>query len=231
LLWAPNLTPEIFSKYARVEGLDPDPAVSDQPAIYFCLHASNFEWLSLALSYAVGPGIVVTQNFKNPLLGRLFDRFRASTGHAIIPQERAMIRMLKHLKGGGYFNMVTDLNLDPRESSVIIDQFDGLKACVTQMHAALALHAGARIVPAECRPQPDGTYRLVFHKPISFTGETRPEEIAQLCWNVLEPAIRRHPEHWLWSYKHWRFKPDNASAGRYPFYANTAKRFDKKLAA
>lgn len=231
LFWAPNLTPEVLRKHASVEGLDPDPEVSKQPTIYFCLHASNFEWLSLALGHAVGPGIVVTQNFKNPLIGALFDRLRGSTGHSIIPQERAMIRMLKHLKGGGYFNLVVDLNLDPRESSVIIDQFDGIKACVTQMHAALALHTNARIVPGECLPQSDGTYRLIFHPPIPFSRDTPPEEIAQRCWDVLEPGLRRHPERWLWSYKHWRFKPDGEHGARYPFYANIARRFDKKLVA
>lgn len=229
LLWAPNLTREVLEKYARVEGLD--PGASDQPTIYFCLHASNFEWLSLALSHAVGPGIVIAQNFKNPLLGALFDSFRGSTGHTVIPQERAMIRMLKHLQSGGYFNMVVDLNLDPRESSVIIDQFDGLKACVTQMHSALALRANARIVPAECLPQADGTYKLIYHKPVVFSQETSSDEIAQRCWDVLEPGLRLRPESWLWSYKHWRFKPDNPSKKRYPFYANRAQRFDRKLAA
>ena len=227
LMWAPNLTREALARHATVEGLD--PAAADQPTIYLCLHASNFEWLSLALAYQIGPGIVVTQNFKNPLLGRLFDRFRSSTGHTIIPQERAMIRMLKHLKAGGYFNLVVDLNLDPRESSVIIDQFDGLKACVTQMHAALALRTGARVVPAECIAQADGTYRLVYHPALTITAETTPEEIAQQCWDMLEPGIRQRPEDWLWSYKHWRFKPDDATGARYPFYANVAKRFDKML--
>ncbi len=49
-----------------------------------------------------------------------------------------------------------------------------------------------------------------------------------MCWDVLEPYVRNHPEYWLWSYKHWRFKPkDNGE--RYPFYANEATRFDKKL--
>lgn len=230
LIWAPNLTPESFQKFVKVEGLD-NPPKPEEPTIYLCLHASNFEWLSLALSYAVGPGIVVTQNFKNPLLGKMFDGFRSSTGHTIIPQERAMIRMLRHLKNGGYFALVVDLNLDPKESSVIIDQFDGLKTCVTQMHAALALHTGARIVPAECRPQEDGTYRLIYHEPLAYSKDATPEEVAQLCWDRLEPYVREHPEYWLWSYKHWRFKPSDDSDARYPFYANTAKRFDKKLNA
>ena len=229
LMWAPNLSPEVFRRHAKVEGLTAPEA--GQATIYFCLHASNFEWLSLALSHEVGPGIVVTQDFKNPLLGGLFDQLRGSTGHAIIPQERSMIRMLKHLKRGGYFNLVVDLNLDPRESSVIIDQFNGLKACVTQMHAALARHAKARIVPAECRPQSDGTYRLIYHPAVLVSPDDRPEDIAQHCWNVLEPGIREHPEYWLWSYKHWRFKPNDRTEARYPFYANTAKRFDKMLEA
>jgi Kdo2-lipid IVA lauroyltransferase/acyltransferase len=231
LIWAPNLTREVFAKHGKVEGLAEHPPEPGQPTIYLCLHASNFEWLSMALSYAMGPGIVVTQNFKNPLLGAMFDRFRSSTGHTIIPQERAMMRMLRHLKNGGYFNLVVDLNLDPRESSVIIDQFDGLMTCVTQMHAALALHTGARIVPAECHPQSDGTYRLIYHKPLTIPPEATPQEVAQICWDVLEPYVREHPELWLWSYKHWRFKPSDRSDARYPFYANTAKRFDKKLHA
>ncbi len=231
LVWAPNLTPDIFLKHVRVEGLDLlDASAPDEPTIYVCLHASNFEYLSLALSYAVGPGIVVTQDFKNPLLGSLFDHYRSSTGHTVIPQERAMIRMLKHLRAGGYFAMVIDLNLDPRESSVIIDQFDGLKTCVTQMHTALARHTKARLVPAECHPQPDGTYRLVYHPAIPFSADDTPERVAQLCWDRLEPYLRAHPEYWLWSYKHWRFKPEGEAGEGYPYYANSAKRFEKKLA-
>ena len=42
-------------------------------------------------------------------------------------------------------------------------------------------------------------------------------------------AIHAHPECWLWPYKHWRFKPSQEDSSRYPFYANTAKRFDKLI--
>lgn len=230
LFWSPNLTAEFLAKISRTEGLDQFIGQdSSQPVIYLCLHSSNFEWLSLNLAYAIGPGTVVAQQLKNPLIGKIFDRLRASTGHVIIPQERAMIRMLRHLKAGGYFCMVVDLNLDPSEASVIIDEFAGLKTCVTQMHAALALHTGAKIVPAECRPQADGTYRLIYHKPLEYPADATPAEVTQLCWNILEPFIRESPESWLWPYKHWRFKPSGKDSSRYPFYANTAKRFDKLL--
>ncbi|MFA7344750.1 MAG: lysophospholipid acyltransferase family protein [Terrimicrobiaceae bacterium] len=227
LFWSPNLTRKTAANIIRTEGLDARGPIG--PTIFVTTHFSNFEWLGQNLHFFYGPGIIVAQKLKNPLLGRHFDRLRSSTGHAIIPQERAIARMLKHLKSGGYFCAVVDLNLDPNEASVIIDEFSGLKTCVTQMHAALALHTGARIVPAECRPQPDGTYRMIYHKPLEYPPDATPTEIAQQCWDVLEPGIREAPECWLWSYKHWRFKPSGGDAGRYPGYANTAKRFDAAL--
>ena len=59
--------------------------------------------------------------------------------------------------------------------------------------------------------------------------DATPAEIAQQCWDVLEQGIREAPECWLWSYKHWRFKPSGGKTERYPDYANTAKRFDDAL--
>ena len=232
LFWSPNLSESVARSIAQFKGLELDSCHTDpqQPAVYLCLHYSNFEWLSQFCAYAIANGPVITQRFKNPLIGRIFDRLRSSTGHEVIPQERAMIRMLKYLKGGGKFGMLCDLNLDPSEASVIIDTFGGLKTCVTQMQAALALRTRAKVVPVECRPQPDGTYQIVFHKPLEFHAEATAAEIAQLCWNVLEPSIHEQPECWLWAYKHWRFRPANDHTGRYPFYANVAKRFDKMLA-
>lgn len=232
LFWSPNLSEPVARRIARFEGLELDSCHTDprQPAVYLCLHYSNFEWLSQFGAYTVANGPVIAQRFKNPLIGSIFDRLRASTGHWVTPQERAMIRMLKHLKSGGKFAMLCDLNLDPSETSVIIDTFGGLKICVTQMQSALALRTGSKIVPVECRPEPDGTYRMVYHKPLEFAADATAAEITQLCWNVLEPSIHEQPECWLWAYKHWRFLPANDQTGRYPFYANIAKRFDRMQA-
>ncbi len=227
LFWSPNLTPDIVRKFFKTEGLPAEP--DHIPTIYVTTHFSNFEWLGQNVRFFQGPGIIVAQRLKNPLLGSFFDHVRGSLGHQIIPQERAIARMLKHLKSGGYFCAVVDLNLDPKEASVIIDEFSGLKTCVTQMHAALAIHTGARVVPAECRPMPDGTYRMRYHTPLEYPPGTTPAEIAQQCWDVLERGIREAPESWLWSYKHWRYKPSEDNTARYPDYAHKAKRFDKAL--
>jgi lauroyl/myristoyl acyltransferase len=228
LFWSPNLTRETAEKIFRTEGVvDDQPGI---PTIYVATHFSNFEWLGQNLGFFLGPGIAIAQKLKNPLLGGYFDRLRGSTGHQVIPQERAISRMLKHLKSGGYFCVVIDLNLDPDEASVVIDEFSGLKTCVTQIHAALALHTGARVVPSECRPQPDGTYRMIYHPPLEYSPHATAAEIAQQCWDILEPGIRESPGCWLWSYKHWRYRPSGRRMERYPGYSNTAKRFDAALA-
>lgn len=230
LFWSPNLSKEVAHRVAKFEGLEyPCHADKNQAVIYASLHYSNFEWQSLFSAYVIANGPVIFQAFENPLIQDLFMRLRASTGHAALTQERAMIRMLKHLKSGGKFALLCDLNLDPSESSVIINTFGGLKVCVTQTHAALALRTNAKIVPVECRPLPDGTYRMIYHPPLEYGPDATAAEIAQMCWDVLEPSIREQPEAWLWSYKHWRFRPADDQSGRYPFYSNVAKRFDKML--
>ena len=230
LCWAPNMDEKFFSRHVIFEGWDKDYARKDpaKPAIYACLHYGNFEWLALAGAYSICPGPVIAQGFKNPRLGPVFDRLRSSTGNQVIPQERAMIRMLKYLKGGGKFGMLCDLNLDPREGSVLLECFDGLLASVTQTHAALAQRTGAAIVPIECHPEPSGKYRIIHHAPIECPPDADPRDIVQRCWNALEPGVHEHPECWLWAYKHWRYKPETGNA-RYPSYANRAKRFDSLI--
>jgi lauroyl/myristoyl acyltransferase len=230
LFWAPNMTEEFVREHVVFEGWERDTcrANPEKSAIYCCMHFSNFEWLSLVGAYSITRGPVIAQNFRNKFLGPIFNQLRASTGNTVIPQERAMIKMLKHLKSGGKFGMLVDLNIDPREGSVPIKTFGGLVASVTPAHVALAQRTGAAIVPVECRPLPDGRYRVIHHTPIECPPDANPAPLVQQCWDALEPGILVHPECWLWPYKHWRYKPRENNA-RYPAYANFSTRFDMLL--
>ena len=203
LLWAPSVNARTLGTRIHIHGLDDHPCHKDpkQPVIYFCLHYSNFEWLSLVGPYLVGKAFVVTQRFKNPRLGQIFDKLRGSTGHDVLTQENAFIRMFKHLKKGGKFFMLTDLTLDPREASVVIDCF-GKKTSVTQLHAAMARRTGALMVPVECQPAPDGSYRVQVHAPIEPQENESESELVQQAWDALASSILKDPTQWVWSYKH-----------------------------
>jgi len=221
LFWSPNLTRDNFSEFVEVEM----PEMPGGPAVVFCLHFGNFEWLSLIGAWAIEPGPVVMQQFRNSLLTPFFSGLRASSGNDAISQRRAMLKLLKVLKGGGKCGVLTDLTLDPKEGAVLIECF-GLKTAVTPIVAVLAQRTGAPVVASEALPLPDGRWRLRYLPPVRFEPSVSAPEIVQACWNVLEPSIRAHPELWIWSYKHWRFKPREGGE-RYPFYANAAKRFDE----
>lgn len=230
LFWAPNLTPEFFAKWVEIEGIrDHSTLAKDgRGVIYYCLHASNFEWLSLWTGFHATPSLVLTQRLRNARLAPIIDRLRATTGHTIIPRQRALIRLLKFLQTGGRINMLNDLNIDPDEGGVLIEMF-GLKTSATPALAALAKRTGAQIIPSAALPLPDGRYRFVFLNPVEYKPEEPDHTIAQRCWDLLEPTIRQQPELWLWPYKHWRYKPSGPDGELYPAYANTAKRFDKLI--
>jgi Kdo2-lipid IVA lauroyltransferase/acyltransferase len=230
LLWAPNMTEQFVFDHVVFEGWESDTCRTNpkKSAIYCCMHFSNFEWLGLISAYSITRIPVIAQKFQNTSLVPVFNRLRASTGNTVIPQERAMIKMLKHLKTGGKFGMLIDLNIDPREGSVPVTSFGGLIASVTPTHVALAQRTGAAIIPVECRPLPDGRYRVIHHPPIECPPDADPAPLVQQCWNALEPAIHAHPEGWLWPYKHWRYKPRENNS-RYPAYANCADRFENLI--
>lgn len=233
LFWSPNLTNDRWKKVLRVEGLDSDPCHRNptEPAIYFCAHYGNFEWLSHASAFAIQTGPIIFQKFKNPLLGPVFSRLRAVSGHEIIPQERALIRMLKVLKAGGKFGALTDLSLDPKHGTVAIRCF-GLWTSSSPILHGLRDRTGAKLIPCECVPQKDGTYLARYLPAVEIPPNASSAEITQLCWNEIERSIRARPELWLWAYKQWRFKPSQGNEeelARYPAYANTAKRFDELI--
>ena len=138
-----------------------------------------------------------------------------------------MVRMLKHVKRGGRSGMLLDLNFNPGEAATVIDTF-GLKLCATFLHAVLALRGGARLVPLEGRSQPDGTCHVVLHPPLEFPPGANYRQVAQRCWDFFEPVIRENPHHWMWAYKHWRYKPKNATRD-YPFYAAESPEFEELL--
>lgn len=231
LLWSPNLSKEVLDGIITTEGLDPMPphGAEGKPALYFCLHAGNFEWLSQITCRHFGTFPVIAQNLKNPLLGPLFDSWRSSLGQQIMPQKGAMLRTIRHLKEGGKMGMLIDLNLKPTEGPVVIRQFGRLLTPVTRLPAELAKRNGAALVPVECLPRPDGGYIVRYLPELPVTPETTTEQIAQACWDALEPHLYEHPELWLWSYKHWRYRPEEAESEGYPFYASTNSAYQQLL--
>jgi lauroyl/myristoyl acyltransferase len=229
LFWAPALTAENFHRYIRLENIEvlQQLRARGESAIFLCIHHGNFEWASLAVGFAGFPTTIVTEEFKNPRLNKIFKQCRQVSGHSIIPQKASMIRLLKHVKRGGFSGMLLDLNCRPSEAATVITTF-GMAMCATFLHAVLAQRGGARLVPIEGRSQADGTCHVICHEPLELCPGINHQDFTQFCWDYFAPIIRNDPHHWMWAYRHWRFKPPG-DACHYPFYAQPSPAFDALL--
>ncbi|MGK0187274.1 MAG: KDO2-lipid IV(A) lauroyltransferase [Verrucomicrobiales bacterium] len=232
LFWARNLTAENWPDY--IDHVVEDPAATDlaekSSAVWITPHYGNFEWSALVQGLRGIQIQIIAQNFRNAALTPLFKQLRQKTGHRIIPQERAMIRLFKALKSGGHTALLSDLNVELSQSPAIIDCF-GMKTCVTTLHAILAVRCDVPVLPVVVTRLPGGRYRMTMTPPMHFKKSDSTAHIAQCCWDAFEPHIRKNPAQWLWMYKHWRYRPASAASADYPSYANEKRKFDKILAA
>lgn len=231
IFWAQGLTPENHARWVKIEGFPKimeRMAAEKRGAVFLCTHQGNWEIGSVATGFIGLRNTTVVENFKNPRLTEIFKRMREHSGHTIIPQENSLLRMLKTVKRGGSTAMLIDLNLRPSQAATVVEAFgpDGLEMCVPLLHAVLGQRGNAMLVPAETRPQPDGTVLCIAHEPLEIPPDATIQQISQICWNWYEPIFRERPEEWLWPYKHFRYRPRGA-ARVYPAYANESSRYEK----
>jgi KDO2-lipid IV(A) lauroyltransferase len=229
MLWSPRLTKENFRRYIDVENLEraERETGADRCAIVASLHYGNFEWLSLALGFLGYPADIVAEKQRNAKVDEILLRARKRSGHTIVPRKGAIIHIYKTLRRRGRVAILIDLTVRPTHPAAVIKCF-GLQTCVTIAHAWLHQRTGAPIIPAHCQPLPGGRYKMVCHPRVEAPAEATTSEIAQACWDCFEPIVRSNPAPWLWMYKHWRFKPEDADRP-YPFYANISCHFQKLL--
>jgi KDO2-lipid IV(A) lauroyltransferase len=229
--WTPRLNRRNLPHYVSFE--DPEAfatmmAEGRQAAIFVTMHFGNFEWGSALLGFNGCPGHILTQRFKNDRLTPIFARIREISGSTVLTQERSMIRLLKLAKQRQTIGILIDLTLKMTDPGIIIDTF-GLLMRTTMLEAVLHRRTGVPIQPFLTLPRADGGWLLRLFPPLNFPSTASDQEIVQGCWNVFEPVIRQYPEQWLWSYKHWRYRPEKADRP-YPFYAKVSQAFEQELA-
>jgi Kdo2-lipid IVA lauroyltransferase/acyltransferase len=224
LFWATKLTPETWQKYISVHLHDEkiEQLARERGGVWVTPHFGNFEFVSLAWGYRGLPYTVVAQDFKNEELTPIFSRIRSHSGQTVIPQESAILRLMKHLKRGGYVGMLVDLNVTPGRTAAAVRCF-GLWTSVPTLHVQLTQRLGLSIIPTVCIPLPDGRYEVSTLADIQPQPDEDITQLTQRVWDHFEAKIRQRPECWLWMYKHWRYRPVGALGvphPDYPLYSN-----------
>ena len=232
LFWSPALTQENWKNHVSIKMDDPEAEAKARAtgAVWVTPHFGNFEFVSLVWGFRGVLFTMVTQNFRNPALTAIFKRLRQNSGHTVISQDNAMLKLMKALKRQGHAGLLTDLNIKPGKSATIIECF-GLKTCVPTLHVELAKRLGLSIITGVCQPLPDGRYEAHIYEAYQPGPDEDVTVLTQRVWDHFEKAIRKNPECWLWMYKHWRYQPGIDRDPRYPDYANPNKAFQDLLAS
>lgn len=227
LFWSPALAKPENRHWLRISGweeLKARAAREGRGVVYVSLHAGNWEWANLACGFAGAEAIAVAENFRNAALAPVVTSARQVSGMQIIPQENAMLRMLRAVKRGARAGFLADLSVPPAQAATIVRAF-GLEMSASILHAVLAQRANALIACIDTFPRPDGSCDASV-TVLDVPAEASHREIAQACWDYYEPRLRRDPGTWMWPYKHFRYKPRDTDRS-YPFYANESKAFEK----
>ncbi|MFW6139924.1 MAG: lysophospholipid acyltransferase family protein [Acidobacteriota bacterium] len=152
---------------------------------------------------------VIARPLDNPLLEKELSRFRASLGSHVIYKQKAAKPVLRALSRNEMAAVLIDQNVLLREGVFI--KFFGKDASTSPSLATFALRSKAPIIPIFCYPTPSRKYHLKIMDPpeIKWSGDLDKDvrNITQICTDIIEKEITKHPHLWLWFHDRWRSQP------------------------
>lgn len=220
LFWFSRRRHQRHRRYIQVDA-DSEAIITQSPLIGITGHIGNWEVVSTICGLYGKPMTAVAMPLKNAVVDRLLRRLRESTGSESVARKGAIRSLLRALKNERIIGLVIDQNTLPSEGGVWVPFF-GLDVPVTSAPGVLHQRTGVPMVTAIAIADRRGVYRLIMSdrfpedKPVEGNDVV---DLTALATQQLETMIRQHPEHWLWSYKRWRYFTDPEDAARYPYYA------------
>jgi KDO2-lipid IV(A) lauroyltransferase len=206
----PSLTKENIGNLVEVQGLENciSALKKNKGLLMFGAHFGNWELEAATVSLLLKGGAVIYRPLDNPFLDKFVAQVRSSTGNITIPKERAMRKMLRHLKNNSVLGILLDQNVDWPEG-VFVDFF-GRPACTTNGLALLALNTGAPVIPAYIVRLENDKYRMMIGEEMEVvhTDDIGADILinTQNFTKFIEDAVRKYPDQWLWVHQRWKTK-------------------------
>lgn len=169
-------------------------------------HFANWEWLALGGAAVLQRNFaIVRKNISTSFTERFLERMRIRTGNTLV-NSGDIRKMYRILLEGCCLALLAD-QAAPGESIRVA--FLGREVPTFEGPARLALHTRAPMLFAETIRQKNGDYSITFD-PIPFDDlqGVSDENIRELTYrhsHLLEQAICKHPEQWLWQHRRWKY--------------------------
>ena len=171
-------------------------------------HYGNWELLAAAHGLSGLPLSIVIRPLDHPVLDELAARFRQRSGAELIVKRQAVREVLQALRRGRMVGILLDQNATRAEGVFV--PFFGVPASTSKGLAVLALRTSAPVVPVFLRREPDGRHCLEAGPALEPPADGDVVAYTAAFNQVIEAAIRRAPEQWLWMHARWRTRPREA---------------------
>jgi Kdo2-lipid IVA lauroyltransferase/acyltransferase len=212
MAWCRN--PADFRHRVTISGLDRLQAASarGRGVLLVCAHFSTLEFAGSLLSL-FHPMDVTYRRHKNALFEELMTRSRERLYGAVI--ERRDVRgALRSLKQGHTLWYAPDQDYGPRHSVFV--KFFGVPAATITATTRFAGMNNSTVVFFSHYRHPDNSgYHLDFSDELSDYPTGDDEADASRINAIIEAAIRKHPEQYIWLHK--RFKTQAAGKAASPY--------------
>ncbi len=205
---------EDFLRNIRIKGEDHllNAVEGGKGVIIISAHLGNWEAASLfAPCYFGYPVTVVVRKIESGIINRWILKLRTRFGNSVIDKEGALPEMMQTLRSGKILAMLIDQGTTKSEGVELL--FYGKKVTVTPAAAMLALRCKSPVLPVFCIREEDQKLAIIIEPPVQLvrTKDLRDDlkTNTQIMTDVIEKAVRKYPDQWLWLHKRWkRFYPD-----------------------
>ena len=204
-----RLRPEELLAAVAVEGWDhvERAARLGRGAFFLTAHLGSWEVAALVTGLKLENGLsVVNRPLDNPYLENELDRLRKLYGNRVFGKHNIAREMLRQLKTGGGVGILIDQRVG--EDAGVAVPFFGHPAWTHPVLARVARKTGAPVVPTFAIRQAPGRYALRYDAPVLVNelaeAEQEDEPLTAMFMGILEGAIRKNPDQWLWYHDRWR---------------------------
>jgi lauroyl/myristoyl acyltransferase len=192
----------------RLHGIEPyrELARAGRPIILLAPHCVGMNFGG-ALLGRYHPMFSMFKPQRSPVVNWLLNKGRMRFGCQLVSRTQGMRPVLRGLKQGMSFYYLPDEDFGPKHS--VFTPFFGVATATLPSLGRLTETAGAVVVPCFTRLTRRG-YDVTLRPPLeNFPTGDRLADAARMN-AVLEEGIRLAPEQYMWTFKLFKTRPDNA---------------------
>jgi KDO2-lipid IV(A) lauroyltransferase len=200
-LTADRRDPDKIFRKSKVVGVEHIAAAKrdGNGVLIITAHLGHWEMGGQYFRWIGDPLAVIAREANEDAMTKEVERLRSIAGMEVIHRDKAAITSLRLLKKGRLVAILPDQNSDD-----CFVPFFGHTAGTVLGPAVIHKRTGAPLLPVfvyrECHDQ----YTIMIEEPMRFDPEEDPEVIMTEINKIIENAVRRRPEQYLWFHDRWK---------------------------